>query len=181
MQWVQVSLPIRDGDLRVKSTQAFVCPAGIPIICRQHNGFPGRNKVEQCWKTLYSPSPEIQTVLKQRACDRPGNEHDKVIVWNSSEFTTSTSRLASVSAPHVCRRLAPGNAVSACGRSTTKQSKSLWDSGWVSTTESLGLALVACWLMPPNTSLSCKFAFARMSHHQHPNDISILRTPHHKF
>jgi hypothetical protein len=185
IQWLQASLPIKDGGLGVRKSLSLALPAFLSSAAStkelQHAILPDSYSVncpffeefEQLWETRYScPVPEGSATFKQGAWDRPGIEHDKAIVWSSSDDIIGKCRLAAVSAPHSGDWL-HALPVSACGLRLDDEAIR------VAVGLRLGINLCIphtcpCGLLVDATgshSLSCKLAFARMSRHQNLNDI----------
>ena len=125
------------------------------------------------WLTCYDRNaPEQPFSSKQSAWDRPGIEHDKAVVWHSSDVPVFKSRLAAVSAPHSGDWL-HALPISAFGLKLEDEAIR------VAVGLRLGVELCIPHVCPcgqvvdttGSHSLSCKLAFGRITRHQNLNEL----------
>jgi len=112
-QWLQASLPIKDGGLGIRRVVSLALPSFLASAAStttlQENilhrcnldSYQQFTEYTKTWSDLHSCDiPDPSSSHRQSAWDRPGIERDKATVWNSADEPTSKRRLASASAPH---------------------------------------------------------------------------------
>jgi len=185
LQWLQASLPVKDGGLGMRRVTSLALPCFLAsaaatstlqdAILVDRNPGPYRQFTEYklVWSDLFSSEiPEPPAAHKQNSWDRPVIECDKATVWKSSSDPTSQRRLAAVSAPHSGDWL-HAMPITACGLKLDDEA--------VRVAVGLRLGVDLCGshkcpcgaLVEPSGShsFSCKLAFGRMARHHALNDL----------
>ncbi|HSN23938.1 MAG TPA: reverse transcriptase domain-containing protein, partial [Methylomicrobium sp.] len=185
IQWLQASLPVRDGGLGVRRAQSLALPSFIASATSTKelqaailsepdaSEYAMLSEYMQTWANLYVGAvPNPPASFKQSTWDRPGIEHDKATVWNSFNDPVDKCRLAAVSTAHSGDWL-HALPISACGLRLDDEAVRVAVGLRLGTNLCIP-HLCPCGLLVGATgshSLSCKLAFGRMVRHQSLNDI----------
>jgi len=185
-QWMQATLPVREGGLGLRCATSLAIPALLASASSTFNlqsrilaNCPDsvstvEDKYRQTWSSSFpdSPVPTAPASFKQCTWDQPGIQSVKSDVWNSAQDSYSKARLAAASSPHSGDWL-HALPVSVCGLKLDDEA--------VRVAVGLRLGVNLCiphqcpcgLLVDANAShsLSCKLAFGRMARHQSLNDI----------
>lgn len=186
VQWLQASLPVRDGGLGVRRVVSLAIPAYLAsaaatrqlqdlLLADNHATMsdPYDSEFISYWSARFVASPPTVPIChKQAAWDSPGIQSDKSMVWDAAVDTYDVARLTAVSAPHSGDWL-HARPIAACGLRLDDEAVRV----------AVGLRLGAN-LCHPHTchcgalveargshGLSCKLAFGRMARHQFLNDL----------
>lgn len=184
-QWLQASLPIRDGGLGVRTAESLALPAFLSsydstkslqkLILDESevDDHLPYSAYKHTWEEKFSQSAlESPLSYKQSAWDRPAIEQMKLQLRNSSNDTISQCRLAAVSAEHSGDWLY-ALPISACGLRLDDEAIR------VAVGLRLGTSLCVSHTCPCGElvdasgrhSFSCKLATGRMSRHHNLNDV----------
>jgi hypothetical protein len=125
MQWVQASLPIRDGGLGVRRATSLALPAFLAsaastatlqaLILAPHGDFPDTavDAARAAWCDLHTNAPPTDDLsASQRAWHTASKDHDKVTIWYAATSTLGKAR--HYSRPHVSDWLV-ALPISSCG------------------------------------------------------------------
>ena len=184
-QWLQASLPVRNGGLGVRrvsslALSAFLASAAGTLIL-QDQVLLGSNSApdsfvtvfQSVWTDTYSqPLPDQPASSKQSTWDERAIQADIDTAWNSAADNYNRARLTAVSAPHSGDWLHV-RPISACGLKLDNEAIR------VAVGLRLGVSLChphdcPCGELVDATGihgLSCKLAFGRMTRHHLVNDI----------
>ena len=112
-QWLQASLPIKDGGLGIRRAVSLAFPAFLASAAStralQDTIFGQLSVAEDPfvteyvarWSSMLSvPTPPAPAAFKQSAWDRPGINADWALVRSSADNSLDLARLNAVSAPH---------------------------------------------------------------------------------
>ena len=185
VQWLQASLPVKDGGLGIRRATRLALPSFLAsatsttplqdnILQNSKVGpYPQLATYIETWCSNYSCDiPEPLVSHKQSSWDRPGIELDKTALWNSSEEPTFKRRLAAVSAPHSGDWL-HAVPVASCGLKLDDEAVR------IAVGLRLGTDLCVSHKCPCGSlvdasashSFSCRLAFGRMARHHTLNDM----------
>ena len=187
-QWLQASLPVRDGGLGVRKVavlapSAFLASAASTLPLQDLILAPGDRHLTQDvyvdaalapWSILSDPTdqPPSQAVGKQCVWDRPVIIHEAATLRNCYSDEQNLARLSAVSAPHSGDWL-QALPISSCGLRLDDEAIR------VSVGLRLGVNLCVQHTCPCGApvdctgihGLSCRLAFGRQARHHHVNDI----------
>jgi len=185
IQWLQASLPIKDGGLGMRRVVRLALPSFLASavsttelqdnILQNCSIGPYQQLISNIhtWSDLYSCDiPEQPASHKQSSWDRPGIEQDKTAVWNSADEPTFQRRLAAVSAPHSGDWL-HAIPIASCGLKLDDEAIR------IAVGIRLGIDLCVSHKCPCGSlvdasgshSFSCRLAFDRMARHHTLNDL----------
>ncbi|HSN23887.1 MAG TPA: hypothetical protein VLS45_06920, partial [Methylomicrobium sp.] len=185
VQWLQASLPIKEGGLGVRTVQSLALPAFLSSFVSTESlqrEILKNIEVDDClpysdykqiWMEKYSQSvPPTPLSHKQSAWDRPAIERMKTQLRNSSNDAIFQCRLTAVGAEHSGDWLY-ALPISACGLRLDDEAVR------VAVGLRLGTNLCVSHTCPCGElvdasgrhSLSCKLAAGRMSRHHNLNDV----------
>ena len=113
IQWLQASLPIRNGDLGIRRATSLALSAFLTSAAStsdlQHgilSSFwptPDAEYIGACasWSAMYSlPCPADDAAVNQNAWDTPAVARDWLSVWQSASTDTDKARLTAIQAQH---------------------------------------------------------------------------------
>ena len=113
IQWLQDSLPIRDGGLGIRRATSLALSAILASAAStsdlQHDilsscwSTPDAEFIGACasWSAMYSlPCPADDAAVRQRAWDTPAVARDWLAVWQSASTETDKARLTAIRAQH---------------------------------------------------------------------------------
>jgi Reverse transcriptase (RNA-dependent DNA polymerase) len=186
-QWLQASLPVKDGGLGVRRATSLALPSFLASAAStsalqsqilQESNFVSGSSIEKkyrdLWSTWYStPALDAPLSFKQGAWDRPYLLSAKASVLESvTGDAYNSARLAAVSAPHSGDWL-HALPIASCGLKLDNEAIR------VAVGLRLGVDLCIshncpCGLLVDTKgshSLSCKLACGRMIRHFHLNDV----------
>lgn len=185
-QWLQATLPVREGGLGLRCSTSLALPSFLASVSStsalQSHVLANCSVLEstaedtyrQNWSSGFpdAPAPTAPASFKQSAWDQPGIQSVKSEVWSYAQDPYNKARLAAASAPHSGDWL-HALPVSACGLKLDDEA--------LRVAVGLRLGVNLCiphqcpcgLLVDANAShtLSCKLAFGRMARHQSINDI----------
>ena len=113
IQWLQASLPVRDGGQGVRWVASLAIPAYMASAAStrqlQDIILSSSSAGEDLYLTEYQtnwtassglPLPDPRSTLKQRSWDEPGLQADKATLWNIANDDFQKASLDAVSACH---------------------------------------------------------------------------------